>query len=306
MKTEGDVASSQLFKTYRAYLEDTGTRPSDAASDLANYAKTYRKLISWAEESKSIKHHVASQRLIKSVVEFEFNPLFSVLLWLFGPECKIEETVRERCAQILDSWVVRRAAAGLTAKNINKTALLLLHQLRQSGNQADLLKNFILGGAGIATIEDPSDSALIAFLQIAPAYRSLGQRRVAALLRAVEAGLNRGDPDWIPSGPLSVEHVMPSSWKDHWPVAVGDDAAIAKRRAAIHNLGNLILLTKRLNSSIGNSSWPAKRSAVAGMTVLLHVREVLASEDWNEETIVMRARQLATRIIERWPSVATL
>jgi uncharacterized protein with ParB-like and HNH nuclease domain len=306
MKIQSDVVSSQLFKTYRSYLDTAGIKPSEAVKDLAAYAATYRKLLAWVDEPKPIKGHQFSQRLVKSVSDFEFNPLYSALLWLFGPESAIGNDVRERCARILDSWVVRRAASGLTAKNINKTALLVLEQLRKSGDQAAILKKFIIEKEGVATIEDPNDKALVKFLTTAPAYKSLGQRRVAALLRAVESCMNKNDPDWVPAGPLTVEHVMPSSWRDHWPLESDDESALALRRGSIHNLGNLVLLTKRLNSSIGNSKWATKRAAIKKLTVLLHVREVIESEEWNEALIVGRAEKLAAKIIERWPSVRSL
>ena len=67
-----------------------------------------------------------------------------------------------------------------------------------------------------------------------------------------------------------------------------------------------MLLTKRLNSSIGNSKWLTKRAAVKKLTVLLHVREVIKSDDWNEELITKRARQLAASITQRWPAVTNL
>ncbi len=306
MKIQSDVVSSQLFKTYRSYLDTAGIKPSEAVKDLAAYAATYRRLLAWVDEPKPIKGHQSSQRLVKSVWDFEANPLYSALLWLFGPEIAIGDDVRERCARILDSWVVRRAASGLTTKNINKTALLILEQFRKSGDQAETLKKFIIGKEGVATVEDPTDKALLKYLVTAPAYKSLGQRRVAALLRAVESCLNKNDPDWVPAGPLTVEHVMPSSWRDHWPLKSDDESALALRRGSIHNLGNLVLLTKRLNSSIGNSKWATKRAAVKKLTVLLHVREVIESEEWNEALIVSRAERLAAKIIERWPSVGSL
>jgi hypothetical protein len=306
MKIQSDVVSSQLFKTYRSYLDTAGIKPSEAVKDLAAYAATYRRLLAWVDEPKPIKGHQSSQRLVKSVWDFEANPLYSALLWLFGPEIAIGDDVRERCARILDSWVVRRAASGLTTKNINKTALLILEQLRKSGDRAEILKKFIIDKEGVATVEDPTDKALLKYLATAPAYKSLGQRRVAALLRAVESCLNKNDPDWVPAGPLTVEHVMPSSWRDHWPLKSEDESALALRRGSIHNLGNLVLLTKRLNSSIGNSKWATKRAAVKKLTVLLHVREVIESEEWNEALIVSRAERLAAKIIERWPSVGSL
>ncbi|MCK1466655.1 MULTISPECIES: HNH endonuclease family protein [unclassified Bradyrhizobium] len=46
---------------------------------------------------------------------------------------------------------------------------------------------------------------------------------------------------------LAIEHVMPRKWQQHWPVQGIDEE---DRDRLIHTLGNLTLLTGKLNSTV--------------------------------------------------------
>jgi hypothetical protein len=75
----------------------------------------------------------------------------------------------------------------------------------------------------------------------------------------------------LPAG-LSVEHALPQSWQEHWPVA---DEDVESREAHVNRLGNLTLVTRPLNSALSNSPWlsidgvPSKRKELAKRSVLL-------------------------------------
>ena len=60
---------------------------------------------------------------------------------------------------------------------------------------------------------------------------------------------------------LSVEHLVPQRWQEHWPFpegATSHDLA-AERESLIHTLGNLTLVTQPLNSALSNGGWAHKR-----------------------------------------------
>ncbi|HFG6988809.1 DUF262 domain-containing protein [Acinetobacter baumannii] len=52
---------------------------------------------------------------------------------------------------------------------------------------------------------------------------------------------------------LSLEHIAPQNPNDAWISEIYEDGEL------IHSLGNLILVSEALNSSLGNRSWPEKR-----------------------------------------------
>jgi hypothetical protein len=102
---------------------------------------------------------------------------------------------------------------------------------------------------------------------------------------------------------LAIEHVMPRKWQTHWPLAgstTDDD-----RDMLIHTLGNLTLLTGKLNSRVSNGPWigPAgKRAGLEGHDVLMLNRDVLrrGDESWTEAHIVERTRDIIAAIRGIW------
>lgn len=102
---------------------------------------------------------------------------------------------------------------------------------------------------------------------------------------------------------LAIEHVMPRKWHTHWPL---DGADETERDRSIHTLGNLTLLTKKLNSKQSNGPWlgsGGKREGLEGHDVLFLNRELLkrAGDSWTDPAIHTRTADLAEAIIQIWP-----
>ena len=55
---------------------------------------------------------------------------------------------------------------------------------------------------------------------------------------------------------------MPRRWQTHWQL--GDGTVEADRDRLVHTIGNLTLLTAKLNSKVSNAAWPVKRSRASG------------------------------------------
>ena len=98
---------------------------------------------------------------------------------------------------------------------------------------------------------------------------------------------------------------MPQRWEANWSIAP-DPLAPGRRGAAIHLLGNLTLLTSRLNSKVSNGPWLAGKGKLA----LLDTKDVLllnrgvrkqAHDGWDENRIQIRTQQLIDAILAIWP-----
>ena len=119
--------------------------------------------------------------------------------------------------------------------------------------------------------------------------------------RAGKAGL--GD-ERVTRGKYAIEHVMPRKWGSHWPLIDGENEA--ERDRLIHTLGNLTLLTGRLNTKVSNGPWLGEKSKRRGLEkhdVLLLNREVLkaAGNEWSDAAIRARTEELVESIILIWP-----
>ena len=130
------------------------------------------------------------------------------------------------------------------------------------------------------------------------------------MLEGVEGRLRSSGMAEQPTVPtnLTIEHLMPIGWRqEEWPLPEGvdTDAATYQRNTLIHSIGNLTLVTQKLNSSMSNDPWACKRDELQEHSVLLLNNELLSQSSWNEETIRSRSRRMAELVSERWPGPAS-
>lgn len=97
---------------------------------------------------------------------------------------------------------------------------------------------------------------------------------------------------------------MPRKWTTHWPQPNGARGE-AERDALIHTIGNLTLLTSKLNSKVSNGPWQGdtgKRHGLQGHDVLFLNRDLLrvAGNEWTDTAIRSRSDEMARLIIEIW------
>jgi hypothetical protein len=71
----------------------------------------------------------------------------------------------------------------------------------------------------------------------------------------------------------------------------------------VHTLGNLTLLTGKLNSKVSNSAWDLKRPALAEHDVLKLNSDLLAGagDAWTEDQIRSRTQTMIKAVLEIWP-----
>jgi hypothetical protein len=123
-------------------------------------------------------------------------------------------------------------------------------------------------------------------------------------LRGFRNGKSGMGDERVVRGKFAIEHVMPRKWATNWPLNEGfrED----ERDGLIDSLGNLTLLTAKLNSKVSNGPWlgtDGKRSGLEGHDVLMLNRELVkgAPERWTEESIRTRTGELSDIIISIWP-----
>jgi hypothetical protein len=107
----------------------------------------------------------------------------------------------------------------------------------------------------------------------------------------------------VDRGNYTIEHVLPQTWQTHWPVSSDDPQVGATRNHLLHTIGNLTLVTDKLNPKLSNGAWADKRKAIAAHSVLRLNHELLAtaSEGWAEEQILARSARLADVVNGIWP-----
>ena len=137
---------------------------------------------------------------------------------------------------------------------------------------------------------------------------------------------------------LQIEHVLPTKWAKHWPLANGLQAtselwtehqsssqeAVSKeqierfenRQNLKNTLGNLTLLTEALNPSVSNGGWDLKKGHKGlAKSLLMLNKEIIdvsqwietfglsgAYTTWGEDVIIARSLKLSERVNSIWSS----
>jgi len=124
-------------------------------------------------------------------------------------------------------------------------------------------------------------------------------------LRGFDTGQTPMTTQRVTRDRLAIEHLLPQQWETHWPVGT-DPTAKAQRSQSVHLIGNLTLLTGRLNTKISHGPWAGEHGKWAALEkhdVLLlnrHVRQ-LGATGWDEQRIRHRTETLIDTILRIWP-----
>ena len=143
------------------------------------------------------------------------------------------------------------------------------------------------------------------------AYYGISQYRLRLLLGAVDARLQRddyhkGEPvKTIEYDTLQVERVLPISWQEHWPVEAsdpGEKIVLEQERSDhVHRIGNLTLVSERLNPAMSNAPWKEKCPELKKHSHLRLNARLCQEADWNEQAIRTRGEWLAKVVSRIWP-----
>jgi hypothetical protein len=231
------------------------------------------------------------------------------LVLLLFTDASISPARRSNALAALESWLVRRTLLRLTTKNYNLEVAQLLAKVDGDPEHADEVIREHLSSSTSDTSRWPDNEELIDGLETRDMYYSVAQARLAMVLRALELSLYDARVE-IPSvlNTLSIEHVMPQSWEEHWPlpsIADPEERALrtSERTARLHRLGNLTLTTLPMNAQLSNSAWPVKQKALNQGSKLLLNSELVEryGGTFDESAIDERTVILARRICEIWP-----
>jgi hypothetical protein len=304
MRAKSEVLSSEVFLRFKSYVEGGQVGIDAVALDLRAIGDTYRSL-------EDIDPFTVAGTFLYRWRTIEAGVSTPVLLWLFSQSPSTLEPARlERSLKALESFLVRRMLSRMTTKNYNELFLELLNRLIAGGaGEADeVLVRFLSEQTADSRLW-PDDGMFELSLLDIPLYRLLTRGRLRMVLEALEdeARSPLADESHVQRGALTIEHVLPQKWRDHWPLPTSGDEleAAAARERALHSIGNLTLVNGRLNPTLSNGDWATKRDLLAEHLVL-HLNKDLvngyAERDWDEATIRERGKLLTERAISIWPS----
>lgn len=167
----------------------------------------------------------------------------------------------------------------------------------------------------------PTDEEVMNELPKIKAYGNIKQSRLRAVLSAVElqARTERHESVTLPTK-LDVEHIMPRAWRTHWGEDVVSNLELSvERDRLVNTLGNLTLVTQKLNGTLSNRPWrdadaaivapsgrdarKGKRSLLSRFSVLVLNKDIVDHhvEAWTDDDIRKRSDRLSRSIVSIWP-----
>ena len=287
-----EVLSHQLFPQARTYFDGDKEMAGIFLREMSRYAAVYAGI-----DDRTIASNAERASLDRLEI-VDTTTIMPVLLWLFANSSGAQ---RERALTLLEAYLVRRAICRFTPKNYNRLFLELTRRLESATEAADVVVEQFLVGQRSDSGAWPTDAQVVDDMTRLQLYRLLKRDRLQRLLLAIENELTTDRTEPVPpSKKLSVEHLMPQSWHEHWPTDPRDGGAEEERRdELVHTIGNLTLITQKLNASVSNGPWSIKRENLLKHSALTMNRSLPTV--WGSDAIERRSRVLAGVAVRMWP-----
>lgn len=249
---------------------------------------------------------------LRRLKPLDVTVLDPVLLALMERDGNGGEDLRS-AAVAIESYLVRRMICGYQTRGYGALTLRLLKAIRgvERGQPVATAVATELAAAVSGADSWPSDLEFRDHWRRRNFYNGLRRSRTLMVLQALEQDYQAAS---IKSEPiltfdldaLQIEHVMPVAWEKHWPVA--HEALRDQRSVAVNGIGNLTLISERLNPSLSNGPWhgtpgQGKREGLHKHSKLeLNRRLLEAHQDWTDEAIAARADELFESARKIWPA----
>ncbi len=302
MRTTSEVPASRVFNAFRSLADDA--QIDDVMSDVKRDLENYRLFETGTRTSDEDMFHY---RVIQVMHGRVITP---VLLLLLSVPCE----KRAKSLYALESFLIRRMVCRGTTKDYNRLILDLADELQKNGlhNSYSTVVNFLKSQTADSR-EWPDDEALGRSLDTLPVYRLLTRGRLRLILEGIEGKLRQSSMAEHPDFPknLTIEHVMPQSWEANWPLPedIGRLEGTNKRNHLVHTIGNLTLVSRRLNPSLSNAPWEDKRKTLGEHSVLFLNKTLLDESQnsaWDEQFIQFRSKRMAALVADVWPGPNSL
>jgi hypothetical protein len=216
----------------------------------------------------------------------------------------------------LVSYFVRRAVGDMTTKNYNKIFVQQLQQLSTGTLTPEALEASLARLDGDASRWPRDEEFRKSWLEAAIYPGSLDPAQAKSVLVELEEGMRSAkteEPFVLGVESLDVDHIMPVSWFEHWPLPDGSHAnqseaqeaamaafseqplsdrlaAIRRRETTKVRMGNLTLLHYGVNRALQNHSFAKKRESLFANSNLHLNRQLMLMAAWNEDEIDRRGR----------------
>ena len=295
-----------LFNNYKNFINKYNVDRLNLVSEILEYAKIYRENLDFNKIDKDNGDETPSEygieRINTIIYGMEVNTVIPYILFILK---NVKNTVEKNAIfRKIESYLMRRYVCQASNKNYNRLfSENLIGNDILSANELDIYLNSFRGGQQ-STMAIPTNNEVIEAFKICKLYN----RQATCILYLLESALrdtNRMGTNLKPLEGYTLEHLMPKKWRNNWQYPTSNTEE--ERDRILLTMGNLAIIPQPLNSSIRDSNWVTKlngKKDKTGLSVnaagLLTMQKVLDKVDWDENTIIDRAGDLAKLALQIW------
>jgi hypothetical protein len=209
-----DVPVRHLFVEYKDWIVKKHPFKSvrEELATLAKQGDEFRRLI---EPKKGDSLYP----LAVFLNAFDISTAYPLLLFLL--DAGVNESDWNKITSILESYFVRRAVCGLSSKNYRRIVLSLIRELDRDVPTASNVHRRLSELKG-EYAEWPTDQAFARCWQTEKVYHSLNNPKMVYVMKRLnDAYLGPKNEHICIESNLTVEHIMPQEWIEHWPLPNG-------------------------------------------------------------------------------------
>ena len=274
---------------------------------LDRYAMIYKRIDQKDADFSDYAHLVMQRRGTLNLASL--IPVFMILVDRLGYGADLDRALR-----VVDSFLMRRVALKANYSGFDDVAFGYVQAIRDAPPGEVCAALITALEKSTWTNRWPGDDEVVTHLREADMYHGISSARKQLLLRGIAQKMHEEKPDLAMDftlRPLTVEHVAPQNWERHWKDELNfedTDEDWSRLTRLVHRIGNLTLVTRPMNSGLGDQGWNWKRERLYGDNLEMNRRLIddMEGDLWNEREINRRSQILAEYVNKIWPHAAVL
>ncbi|MGL4367895.1 MAG: DUF262 domain-containing protein [Brevinemataceae bacterium] len=312
---EGILKETDSFnKISTRFKEEFNKLSKDEIIELLKKIHTYATdFISWELFNNKTEFHYLDNSETRLFHYLTVSPTTTIypILMLLRSRIYHQKELYYKCIQLIESYLIRRSLLEYTDKQYNKTFTKLVSKIRDLSD--DQIFNTILKELNTFTANTdifPDDKLLSQLHTIHPSHTIT---KFVLFWTALYLDNPKSEnTKLIYDKKLTIEHLMPQKWEEYWNIENFTPEQKENRNSLIYTLGNLSLLSNKLNSTLQNQNWETKvhgndtiDKGIAKLSILNLNKDysengLLNHNEWNEEEITKRTNRLIDIIKTIW------
>lgn len=296
-KLDGFTREKEAYDNFKILFKEESYTNETMLEELLHYAKQYDIFLNGSKNlSKDINKALSGLRKLKQTTVYLF--LFDVFDDF--EDDIIDENELSEVLHLLLNYSIRRLICEVGSNSLRGLYKTLYGRAFNREENKKHYYDSIVSFLTQLTSKDaiPSDEIFVLALKERNLYRK------NALCKYLLAAIENQGKEKIETDSLSIEHIMPQNknLSKSWQNMLGDNWEQVHDRY-LHTLGNLTLTG--YNSELGDKPFDVKKDMLENPENPTHITilytDVLDKEEWNENTIIERAKRLTKTILKLFP-----